>query len=521
VQSAALCAAIALPFAVIALALNFSIGPYVGLLGDRVGAFTYNWHHWGAYLSSAKSFKAGLAIYGDFPSQYGLGPSAVIVAMSGIGWVPAMFYSVGATEMLFWACMSYIGLVIVHRYVRFSPTAWFACLAVTTVTCFLWGRGHPFANFTPSLAGMRYLPPAVMVAAILYLDPTKENFNEKRGWLLHLVWALGAVWSLESMFMVSLIWWPYYILIMQPQSGGRSERVASFALSASRLAAIASVSVCIFLACYFVAYGASPSLMMFLAFAHDVPGALPINFSGPILAVVFSFCIAIVTLVQRYNQNGVDADFRRLFCLILFSYAAMVYYIGRSADPNVLALLPYHALVMIELAFGKAGPFAKYAAAGLLSLLVAWMAVGQSGININTFVASLDFNGRSLSERFIKHYENPSYIDRGRAIEYISTHYGESITAFDYMMSVVVTEPQLEWTSYNNTTTYYGLQSSIQKESIKRSKNRLLRSGWIITETAGSLYNINYILGLFASHYSVTEKLVFGTYTAYRFAPKP
>ncbi len=517
-QSLGLCAALLAWFLAIALLFNFSIGPYVNLLGDRVGEFTYNWHHWGAYLSSAKSLKAGLAIYGDFPSQYGLGPSSVIVAMSGMGWVSAMFYSVGTLELLFWICISSIGLCTVRRYTRLSPVAWFVCLSITTTTCFVWGRGDVFANFTPSLAGARYFPTALMAASILYLAPTKCAYD-RTGWLLHLVWAFGALWSMESMFMVSLVWWPYYVLIMQPDEAPWSVRILSFIVAAMRLCGIALAFALVFLICYYFFYGERPSVSVFLAFAYDVPGALPINLSGPFLVVIFSFCLALWTLVRRFGRNGIDVDFLRLFCIILFSYAAMAYYIGRSHDTNVLALLPYHSLLLMEVAFGNASAFPKYAASGFLALLVGWTVAGQYGVHVDTFVAGLNFNGRELDERFIRHFENPS-TDRGRAIAYINSRYGEAITAFDYVMSVVVSGPQREWNSYNSTTTYYALRGLVQRHAIRKSKERLRRSGWAITEHAGSAIDPKYILGLFANDYDLVEKLNFGTYDAYRFSPK-
>ncbi|NTS30620.1 hypothetical protein HQ945_05080 [Phyllobacterium sp. BT25] len=517
-----LCWIVAAMFLVAAIILNFSSGPYTADADAPLHTMYFEsmWYHWGAYIASAKSLASGLAIYRDFPSQYGLGPSIFIAAASGLGWVAGMFIVVGVLQLVYWVSISVIGLVIANRAVGYNPMVWISVLLVTITTCFLWAGSPTFANFFPSLGGARYFPAALLSAAIILLDLSRDNYAEKRGWRLHILWGLGAVWSVESLFIVSFIWWPQYLLLKTPNNASKGEIVRNLGRSMLILAVVAIVTFAVFLAGYYAIYKVLPDIQMFLAFASNVPGSLPVNIVGPALLITFSLVLSLYALGSLYRTSGINRDFRTLFCVMLLSYGAMVYYIGRSHDSNILSLFPYHGLIWIFLVLNETSKFIRTAAASLLALSLSWICVAQHASPINRFDTLLTFNGTQLDSVIENYYEEPVSTDRGRAIDFITSKYGEGITAFDIYANIVLTSPQKEWTSYNNATTYAGLPSEVQKLAVHRARLQLNRQGWVIIPSISPPMSLAYVQDLFAADYEVDQKLAFDTYTAYRFVPK-
>ncbi|WP_271894161.1 hypothetical protein [Candidatus Phyllobacterium onerii] len=262
-----LCAAILAAFTAIAFVLNFSSGPYEPDPTNTTGIkfFESGWYHWSAYLAPAKSLGAGLVIYRDFPSQYGLVPPLLMAAASKMGWVAGTFYVFGVLQFLFWLSLTCTALVVVRRARDYNPLIWLAALSTVLATCFFWAGGPSFANITPSLGGIRYFPVAVLAAAIVLKSPS---------WLLHILWAIGALWSIESLFMVSFVWWPQCILINLPRGGTPSAILWSFIRSALVLIGVALATLVMALALYLALYGVLPDPNMLFSFGINPPGAL-------------------------------------------------------------------------------------------------------------------------------------------------------------------------------------------------------------------------------------------------------
>lgn len=99
-------------FAMFAVAINFSTN-YFDQDGVNLGD---HFVHWGAYISAAKSLDAGLAIFRDFPTQYGLGPSFLIaLASRWFGWISGFFYIAGVLQLIYWISLTFIGFKIIKK----------------------------------------------------------------------------------------------------------------------------------------------------------------------------------------------------------------------------------------------------------------------------------------------------------------------------------------------------------------------------------------------------------------------
>ena len=165
-----------------------------------------------------------------------------------------------------------------------------------------------------------------------------------------------------------------------------------------------------------------------------------------------------------YRRAGPDREFQTLFCVTLLSYAAMIQYIGRSHDANVLSLFPYHALILIYLVLNASALFIRVWTASTLALWISWVLVAQFAPSPNRYDNIFTFDGGDLDSVIVNYFENPTNSDRGRAIDYITRTYGEGVTVFDPMANIVATEPQAQWTTYNNFTTFYSCRA-IRKSS--------------------------------------------------------
>ena len=166
------------------------------------------WHHWGAYIGPAELLLSGAHILTDFPAQYGVGPSvAIALACHQNCWV-AMYYIVGIATFLF----SLFILSIVLAFDIRSKLALIVLPILTIAACFSWNSfGPAFSSpiLFPSVAGLRFTPVAALVAALCFCEQRQRLHNR---WKLlgHFLWAIAAVWSPESLYIASFVWWPYY-----------------------------------------------------------------------------------------------------------------------------------------------------------------------------------------------------------------------------------------------------------------------------------------------------------------------
>ena len=509
--------AIALPFVLYAVLININTA-FFTLPELSLGV---HFHHWGAYISAAKSLNAGLLIFNDFPSQYGLGPTLIIAMFSSfLGWVEGMFYAIGLMQFLYWMSLSVIALKLVGGVHGNKKILWIFAFTITTVGCFFWiPEVANYSNQAPSLGGTRFLPATFFVAIVLSLNCYSDNITKQKIWLLHAMWALCALWSIESAFYVSLIWWPYYVFIRVPETGSIALKAQNVIESIRQLLLVVAILILVFIFVYWAVYSDLPLLSVYTVFIENIPGSLLIELTGPFYFIVSIFVMSIGGWLYIYPKQSKSREFHNTFLVILLTYAAFSYYIGRSHTYNVLPLIPFFSILLLSTCGLLYPVFVRYFSITLLCMLISWGVLNQSNQNYQRFDI-VDFNGDQLNSIFKDYREDPTKTDLGRAISYINDNFSESAIAVDPVSTVTLSGNQEQWNSYNNMASYNYLPNPMQKEFIEKLKNKLMKPGWVLVHKNMGVFGEVFILDLFKKSYDLTERIQFGEYLALRFKPK-
>lgn len=484
---------------------------------------TMHWylHNWGAFISAAKSLDAGLAIFNDFPTQYGFGPSLLIAQSSHyFGWITGLFYVVGLLQFLFWLSLVLIAYKVINKPLEKSYAFIVFILLSITFSCFFWVPDAGFySNLAPSLGGTRYFPAVMFVAILFWLDLTRESNSAKKLFLMHFLWALGCLWSVESAFYVCLIWWPYYIFIRLPDDRGLNSGLNRLVKPIIELLSVAAGFMASVIMVYWVKYSSLPDPSVYMIFLNNIPGRLLIDFSGPFIFIVLMFFMAISSMFFMYLKHGDTSRYHRLFALTLLAYAALSYYIGRSADYNIRALMPFFVLLLIAMFQVEFPMLIRNVSISLLCIMMCWVIVDQYNKGFIRFYFK-EFDGTKLNSRFQAIREDPINSDLGRSIVFINKNYNESVVAIDSVFTITLSGRQEQWNSYNNIASYTYLPLQFQKKIIARSKEKLMKSGWVLVHKKMGIYGESFIIDLFSDSYDLDSKLSFGDYTALRFIPK-
>ncbi len=504
-------------FFVLVVTLNFSTSHFIKIAESLMGPGG-TWHHWGAYISSSMSLKEGLSIFKDFPSQYGLGPSFILSIVSNyFGWVSSMFYSIAIIHTLYWVMLAYIGLKIANNFKKNKAIIYTVFLFIVTSSYFFY-QASISINYPPSLGGLRLFPVSFFIAALFLLElDNPKNINLKI-FFMHFIYGVCILWSIETAFYTSLIWWPYYIHIQLKTLTEKKEIIIGLVESIIKLLFIFLLTVVIIIFIYFLIYSQLPDFSVYTVFLKNIPGKLLINLSGPFIFVVLLYIVSLITLLRIYKEYSNSKVFHHIFLLTLYSYAVFSYYIGRSADFNIYPFMPQFTLLLLSMSVPLAPLFSRYFSITTLGLIVFFIFI-PNGMNYITH-NSVKYNHSELDSYFINSFENPDTTNRGSAINYINSNYNEPVVVIDITSSVAVSGIQRQWNAYNNVASYNYLPVNTQKIFIERSKNKLMINGWIIIHEDMSIAFIQHIKDLFKDSYSNNTELKLGRYTALRFIPR-
>ena len=168
------------------------------------------WHHWGAYIGPAELTLSGARIFYDFPAQYGFGPTLLIASACGNNCWIAMYFIAGGAALAF----ALLGFFIIQRPAGQNPGGARHDRRRNRLGFLLWVGYPPLVSsalVTPSITGLRFLPVLALVAMMMWSegDAKLQPHWTKFGFA---IFAVGALWSPESLFMSSFAWGPYYCL---------------------------------------------------------------------------------------------------------------------------------------------------------------------------------------------------------------------------------------------------------------------------------------------------------------------
>jgi hypothetical protein len=386
---------------------------------------------------------------------------------------------------------------------------------------------------TPSVAGMRFLPLMAMVGWLLWRDRSSTATLSGRQ-IAHLLWALGVLWSPESAFYVTFVWWPYYLwLRCCKESGlGVTVQLSTLPRAAGILVLTLLVVLLCFVAGYWLIYRTTPTAYGYFAYAINPPGPLPINPSGAILFFFAVLALGLMALSSMLRLSGNTREFRQIYLLVLLAYATFSYFLGRSHDNNLLNLLPFQLPVLLVAFRAPLSDWARTTAAVLLASLIGWSSLfGWDAWREMIWNGRLfEFNPQGMRVSFS--YDDPytaecvrrvGAVDAGdpadaaRAANYIEENFHEPLTTLDFAMNLRVTDNGAVWSAVHGSANFSFVPSARRQEFLVSTAKWLHRIGWLVVDRK---FPADEWLMDFQSAYRVDRTMDFGSYYAVRFVPK-
>jgi hypothetical protein len=499
-----------LGYSCIAGVLTFS----TGIFEDR-HAFRLAWHHWGAYVGPAELLLSGAAIFHDFPAQYGFGPTALIAGFCGTDCWYGMYFIAGFATLAYSILIAALALALTRDRWWMRLTVLILCLAVS----FVWS-GYPIhvstPMMTPSVSGLRFLPVTVLLTYLFFVVDIGGSKAKVLG--AQALWMLGVLWSPESAFYVTFLWWPYYLFVRRAPGSLRA-RVEGMVRPAANLLAALALLVVVFGGIYMLVYGEAPTVYGLLAYAIDPPGPLPINWHGAVWYFLLVTAVGLGTLVHLWRRTGDTPGFRRGFLVLLLSYGASSYFLGRSHDNNLLNILPFFLLVLLSAISAAESRFLTLSSATLAATLLGWLPLfGWQAWHKDVMHGGLlQFDSR-MDEGFGSQQTDTGYAHDARlAIDYINQKYGEPITVFDNSWCLLRSTPPQPWSAIHGPENFRFMPSGRRREFLSLTAAALGRSGWVVVSRN---FPADEWLADLDSAYRRDSRVEFGSYYAIRYVPK-
>jgi len=476
------------------------------------------WHHWGAYLAPVEAWRAGGVPYRDFPIQYGIGPTLLLMASCGQDCWRGMYDTAIVANALYFATLC--GSVILLTVPLSRGVRWLALLAMFCAAYFWTGFPSVFAGpvMTPSVAGLRFLSISALLLHIIYTEQSKV----RRGWIGHVLWLIDLFWSPEAAFFGTLIWWPY--LALRDAEGASGWRAAIIALARGGLrglGALASGLAGLALTLWLLS-ARTIQLWEFLAYIQHPPGALPISPAGTIWIALASIALAVPMLAR----HGLSSHARSLYPCLLGLLGASSYFISRSHDNNILNLFPLLILLLLAiLAKGEDGrasttqfvrSFVHSGFAAMIALVVMfnfahWReGAARSGL--------LTLGPARLIARFAPDHKNrPNFLspDAVAGLEYLRGRHAGMVVLLDGNKLMPRSPTSSSWNGVNNIANFEPLPEPMIQHYIERGAAAYHRAGWILADEEHGRW-----LAAFNKVYDVSEQKSFGKYRAYYLTPR-
>lgn len=519
--------AIWLAFLMLGAFVVFSTGLY-----SRPWALRLSWHHWGAYVGPAQLVLAGARVMLDFPAQYGLGPTLLLATTChGDCWL-AMYFWAGASTLLFGA----ICLSIALRLTSTERPWQLATIALAVfIAAFLWTAYPPNIGspaLTPSVSGLRFLPLGLLMSALVRGASTSATHRPSE--LIHLLWVFGLLWSPESAFQVTVLWWPYYCWAACRNRKSALSTSAALAGANARLIIWLSGTIATVLLIYKIAYGSAPSIEGYLAYLLYPPGLLPINPYGALLFFGAVVLAATYALHRGLQQAADSRQTHNLIIVLLACYGASSYYLGRSHDNNLLNISVFYLLLLLALRQMSPAGGLRIAASGFLACLLAyitltgwstWREVAQSGAVLQirpretvSHFSYLTRAGQQASTRVVGQEESgPSSGDGARGMLTIAKEFGEPVTVLDTALNLEGSASGAPWSALHGPENYAYLPPTLRRMFLAKVVQRLKSPGWLLIQRD---FDAGNWLDDYDAVYRRDQERDFGTYYAIRYVPK-
>jgi hypothetical protein len=504
--------------------LSFS----TGIFTDS-NAFLILWHHWSAYVGPSELLLSGAVLFRDFPAQYGLGPTALIASFCGSDCWVGMYFITAIATLLF-------SLFIAAMAFHLSSDSWpvrAVIMILCMATCFFWTAYPPdvgMTTMTPSVSGLRFLPAVILVAYLFFIGSVESA--KYKTFIAHLLWAVGALWSPESAFYVTFVWWPYYLFVRRGQDAVFGSRLKALSVGGLQLLSIAVGLIVAFSLAFRFVYKDGPTLFGFLVTVLSPPSPFPINFHGVIWYFLSVLLIGITTTLCLWHQEGDTLAFRRGLLLQLLNYGVFSYFLGRSHENNILNLTPFMLLILVQAICTAQNKIAARASLILAAALIGWLPTfgwqtwGHMLTTGKLFVfdSKLLRDSMTFSQRDLIAQKGQELLDTGspltdadKAIAFVRQRFNEPVTVLDSSLLLVRSSPPTVWGAVHGPANYSEMPRNQRLEFINLTAETLKRVGWLVV--AKNYSSTNWLEDL-DSAYDRTNIVDFDTYYAIRFSPK-
>lgn len=486
-----------------------------GIFDENHFAFRLLWLHWGAYVGPAELLLSGAAIFHDFPAQYGLGPTALIAGVCGKDCWHGMYFVAGFATFAYSVLLAVLALALTRKRLLERLAIFALCLA----TSYLWAGFPPHLSTpmtTPSVSGLRFLPATLLLTYLFFAGEIERS--KRKILVAQALWAFGVLWSPESAFYVTFLWWPYYVFVRR-EHGDLFSRVKGLVKAGLVLLAAAVVLAIVFEGVYRLIYREGPTLYGILAYAIDPPGPLPINWHGAVWYFLLATLAGLGALLYAWRKTGDTAAFRRGFLLQLACYGAFSYFLGRSHDNNILNIIPFVMLVLLNVISMAESRVLSRIGIVLAAALLGWLPTfAWQPWDANVMQGEvLTFDSRIDERLALEQPGSGLAADARKAIEYISQHYGEPVTLLDGSFDLIRSTPPDPWSALHGPENFAFMPSDRRREFLSRTAASLKRAGWVVV---AQNFPADEWLADFDSVYQRTERLEFGRYYAIRYSPK-
>ena len=486
------------------------------------------WHHWSAYIGPSELVLAGARLFLDIPAQYGLGPTLIIASVCGHSCWEGMYYLVGVATILYAIVIAYLALSINHENDSKRGMPRWLVLVLTVTCCFFWA-GYPenisLSLVYPSAGALRFLPALFLVTLLIRADHQFQNERRFSIWG-HISWCVAALWSPESGFYATCVWWPYFILLRASKSNDLCETTVCLFRAFAELLLVAIGLVAVFNSAFWMIYRTTPSISTFFAYALNPPGPLPIDPNGSIWFFIAIVILASINNWQSFQQKGNTPSFRRGLLLLLLTYSTFSYYLGRSHDNNILNIMPFIFLVLLQIFSTSTVNSVRTIAALLLASLVgwsstfgwkAWLLPSQKlrNIEFDPSWAHSTITDMAINQPPAAHAPFPA--DAIKAISEIQRSTAEPVTVISSWNGLASTNADSVWSAFHGPANILNFPSATRRKFLANTAITLKRSGWLIVPQ--SALN-SALVQDFDAVYNRTVERDFETFHAIRYAPK-
>ncbi|KXU29320.1 hypothetical protein A0J57_24115 [Sphingobium sp. 22B] len=485
---------------------------------ESLQPFYTGWHHWSALLAPVEAWRGGGLPYRDFPVQYGLGPTALLLASCGQNCWRGMYTVAVIANALYFAILA--GSTILLTAGRKQGLRWLALVAMF-FACLIW-TGFPiqFAGpvLTPAVAGLRFLS----IAALLFHILLAEKRQVRRDWIGHLLWLIDMFWSPEAAFFGTAIWWPYLAIRDATDTDGRIPALLALLGGAMRGAIAVLIGGTMLALLLWLISGHSLTIDAFFAYIAHPPGMLPVNWVGTIWIALAAVMLAIGLLLQQ----GFSSQSRSLYACLLGFLAASSYFLSRSHDNNILNLFPLLLLLLLAMlgSIDESDRGTRIFAGAFVRTMMTAMIPFIAAFNFDPWIDGARRTGLLTlgPSRMIARFTpapndgpTPMRRDAAMGLEYLHARHAGMVVLLDDRKLLLHSTSASTWTSVNNVANFEPLPGMIILHYVKRGAMAYRRPGWILVGPGYDAW-----VSAFQTAYDIRERISFGIYQAYYLAPR-